>query len=76
MWMCDSIFQVVSGIKNCLQEKFSNHPTWPQSRSDNPQWYTNLVRLAKKEWDRNYKEKWKNDPDLVFGGSRTMPVYR
>ncbi len=76
MWMEDSLFQVISGIKNCLREKFRNHPTWPQSRSDNPVWYTELVKLGKKEWKRNYKEKWKNDPDLVFGGAKIMPVYR
>ena len=36
-----------------MRNKFLDHPEWPQSPSNNPLWYKELVANFKKEYERN-----------------------
>ena len=47
-------------IKNLMRCKFPNHPEWPQSPSDNPIWYKELVANFKKEYERSARN-WSED---------------
>ena len=62
-------------IKNLLREKFPNHPTWPQSPTDNPMWFkVTTGDNFKKEFDRSSK-RW-SEEDYVLGSNKIRALYR
>ena len=73
MWT--SIKQYMGAVKNCLQEKFPDHPTWPRSPSDNPDWFKELIQAMEVEYKRNYLKIWSKSPELEYGNYKTRPIY-
>lgn len=75
MMMISTIKINLGQWKECLRDKFPQHPQWPQEKSKNPKFWTTVMDNGEKNWSRLYNEKWKNDPDLVFGGVQHDAVY-
>ena len=61
-------------MKNLMRCKFPNHPEWPQSPSDNPTWYKELVTNFKKEYERSART-WSKE-DYHRGSNKIRALYR
>ena len=64
----------MGGGKNCLREKFPDHPWWPKSNSDNPASFNQLLQDMEPAHERN-KARWLQE-GFQWGNAACVPMQR
>jgi hypothetical protein len=69
----DSTKQYISLNFSALRGRFCGTEAFPSINAV-PDWYKTGLLKWKIEWERHYNE-WKNNPDLIFGNHKVLPLY-